>query len=130
MDQLRDKLARHRDLLEIVAADPDPDAQTLLISYGLADQAARRAVKLVRAAGARVSHLTIHSLWPIPEQSLRRAVTPFVNRVLAPELNLGLYADELARVLKAVKIESLPRYDGHLIEPETIARRITDWPCG
>ena len=57
-------------------------------------------------------------------------MTPFVRRVLMPELNLGLYAAELARVIRAVKIESILRYDGGLIEPERIARRVTDWPCG
>ena len=128
--RLREKLARKADLPELVAVDPDPDAQTLLAAYGVADQAARRAVKLVRAAGGRVSHLTVYSLWPMPRQALRRALTPYVCRVLVPELNAGLYADELLRLVKGVKIEPLARYDGRLIEPEAIARRITDWPCG
>jgi 2-oxoglutarate ferredoxin oxidoreductase subunit alpha len=130
LKRLVNKITDHHRLLEIVEPDPDPEAETLLISYGLADQAARQAVSLVRQAGARVSHLTIHSLWPIPEHALRRAITPFIRRLLIPELNLGLYANELARVIKAVKIESLPRYDGGLIDPQTIAKRITDWPCG
>jgi 2-oxoglutarate ferredoxin oxidoreductase subunit alpha len=130
LKHLVNKITSNHHLLEIVEPDPDPEAETLLISYGLADQAARKATALVRQAGARVSHLTIHSLWPIPQHALRRAITPFVRRLLIPELNLGLYATELARVIKAVKIESLPRYDGTLIDPQTIAKRLTDWPCG
>lgn len=130
LTHLRDKIVRHRNLLEVVAADVDPDAETLLISYGLADQAARQAVACVREAGGRASHLTIHSLWPLPEQAISRALTPFVRRVLVPELNLGLYAAELARVIHTVKIESILRYDGRQLDPKAIARRVTDWPCG
>jgi 2-oxoglutarate ferredoxin oxidoreductase subunit alpha len=130
IDGLRRRFAQHADALECVAADADPDAQTLLISYGSADRAAHEAVARVRSAGARVSHLTIYSLWPVPQSALRRAVTPFVSRILLPECNPGLYAAELAKCVKAVKLESLPRCDGRPIEPEQIVRRITDWPCG
>ena len=128
--RLRRRIADHAAALEHVHADADPDAQTLLISYGSADRAAHEAVARVRSAGARVSHLTIYSLWPVPQPALRRAVTPFVSRILLPECNPGLYAAELAKCVKAVKLESLPRCDGRPIEPEQIARRLTDWPCG
>ncbi len=130
LQRLRDKLMNAADLLEHTVADPDPDAETLLISYGAADQAARQAVRLVRESKARVSHLTIHSLWPVPRKALRRAATPFVRRVLLPELNMGLYAEELSKVLRSAKIESIARCDGRPIDAETIARRITEWPCG
>lgn len=128
--RLRDKVTNAGELPERTVADPDPDAETLLVSYGAADQAARQAVRIVRESKARVSHLTVHSLWPLPQRALKRAVTPFVRRVLLPELNMGLYAEELSKVLRFAQIESLTRYDGRPIEPETIARRITDWPCG
>jgi len=130
LQRLRDKVLSAGDLLEHTVANPDPDAETLLLSYGAADQAARQAVRIVRENNARVSHLTIHSLWPLPQMALKRAITPFVRRVLLPELNLGLYAEELSKVLRSVKIESITRCDGRPIEAETIACRITAWPCG
>lgn len=128
--RLRDKVTNAGELLERTVADPDPDAETLLVSYGAADQAARQAVRIVRESKARISHLTVHSLWPLPQRSLRRAATPFVRRVLLPELNVGLYADELSRILRGVMIESITRCDGRPIAPETIAHRVTEWPCG
>jgi 2-oxoglutarate ferredoxin oxidoreductase subunit alpha len=130
LKRLRDKILDPTHMQEYVHPDADPDAETLLLSYGLADQPSRRAVELVRAAGGRVSHLTIYSLWPIPQQALRRAKTPFVRRVLVPEMNVGLYVDELRKVLRNVKLDSLARFDGHPIDPQIIARQITDWPCG
>ncbi|MEE9194892.1 MAG: hypothetical protein V3U44_03565 [Alphaproteobacteria bacterium] len=130
LTSLQNKITHNQDFLELTLPDPDPDAETLLISYGLADQAARKAVTLIRAAAARVSHLTLYSLWPIPGRAIRRALTPYVHRVLIPELNTGLYAAELVGIIKAVKIEPLPRFDGRLIDPQTIARQVTHWPCG
>jgi 2-oxoglutarate ferredoxin oxidoreductase subunit alpha len=130
LKRLGDKIMNAGEMLEKVIADPDPEAETLLISYGHADQAARQAVRTVRENRARVSHLTLHSLWPVPQKALRRALTPFVRRVLVPELNIGLYAEELSKVLRTVKIESIARYDGRPIDAQTIIRRLTEWPCG
>jgi 2-oxoglutarate/2-oxoacid ferredoxin oxidoreductase subunit alpha len=130
LKRLQDKILDATRMQEYVRPDADPDAETLLLSYGLADQPSRQAVELVRAAGGRVSHLTIYSLWPIPRQALRRAMTPFVRRVLVPEMNVGLYVDELRKVLRNVKLDSLAQFDGHPIDPQIIARQITDWPCG
>lgn len=128
--RLRDKILNNRQMAEHTRSSPDPDAETLLLSYGLADKSAVGAVRIVRDGGSRVSHLTLHSLWPLPEQALRRATTPFIRRVLLPELNAGLYADELRRFFKTVSVESITRCDGQPIGPTIIARRITDWPCG
>ena len=40
-----------------------------------------------------------------------------------PELNIGLYADELRKVTR-VPIESITRIDGALIHPRTIVQHI------
>ena len=130
LGRLRDKILNNRQMPEHTRSSPDPDAETLLLSYGLTDKSAVDALRIVRDGGSRVSHLTLHSLWPIPEQTLRRATTPFIRRVLLPELNAGLYADELRRSFKTVPVESITRCDGQPIDPTIIARRITDWPCG
>ena len=128
--KLQDKICDPTRLPECVRPDADPDAETLLLSYGQADRPSRQAVEIIRSARGRVSHLTVYSLWPVPQEALRRAMTPYVRRVLVPEMNIGLYADQLRKVLKNVKIDSLARFDGLPLDPQTIARQVTDWPCG
>lgn len=130
LTHLREKILQHRQVVERVEADIDPQAPTLIVSYGLADGAAREAVDMLRAERVRVSHLTLYSLWPVPEEAIRRATTAWVQRVIMPELNIGLYADELGRVLRGVRVESVTRYDGGLIHPQTIFRRVIETPCG
>lgn len=122
LTHLRDKVLRHQDTLELVNGDLDAKATTLVVSYGVPDGAARQAVLSVRANGIPVSHLTIFSLWPVPERALRAAAAPPIERVFIPELNVGLYADELRRVIRGPRVESLTRFDGGLISPDTMAR--------
>lgn len=124
LTHLREKILANADLLEDVDADLDGGAETLIVSYGAADGAAREAVELLRAEGTAVSHLTLYSLWPMPEKMVRRAVTPNVRRVVVPELNIGLYAEELRRVIHAATIASVRCYDGRPIPPARIAEAV------
>jgi len=120
LTHLNVKIQAEQARLERVEEDLEPDARTLIVSYGLADGAARDAVRALRARGHRVSHVTLYTLWPVAEGALLRAATAAIERVIMPELNIGLYVDELRRVLHHPRIVSLPRFDGGLISPQTI----------
>jgi len=130
LEHLRRTLEDNRSRLELVAPEIDADAHTLVLSYGGGAASARTAVGQVRNRGIRSSLLILHSLWPVPENALRRARTPHVNRVLVAELNPGLYADELRKHLHGVKIEPITRCDGKPIDPKEIVDRLINWPCG
>ncbi len=124
LTHLHRKIRAAQQTLEIADEDLDPNAKILIVSYGLADGAAREAVRSLRAVGQRVSHVTLYTLWPVPENVLRRAATSEVDRVIVPELNIGLYFREIQRVLHHPRIVSLPRYDGGLISPESIVETV------
>ncbi len=124
LKHLNAKIVGNAASLELVEADLDDSAETLVISYGLADGAAREAVKQSREHGNLVSHLTIFSLWPVPEIALRAAITPSIRRVIVPELNLGLYVEEIRKQVPGVLIESIQRIDGGLIYPQRIVDAI------
>lgn len=121
---LREKITANAALIEDVESDLDARSDTLIVSYGTADGAARDAVQRLRAAGEHISHLTLYSLWPIPEATLSAAVGGRVRRVIVPELNIGLYADELRRVVRSAAVESVVRYDGGLISPQTLMEHV------
>ncbi len=125
---LREKILAQRGRIEDFDADLDSAARVLLVSYGAADGAARQAVQRLRAEGVAVSHLTLYSLWPIPEATLSAALSPRVERVVMPEFNIGLYADELRRVIRSAPVESLTRFDGGLISPQTIVDHVRKGP--
>ena len=68
------KIEEHLDEIEGVAADLEPGARTLLISYGVTARAMRGAVREARSEGRKVSALTIHSLWPVPKRRRKAAM--------------------------------------------------------
>lgn len=120
---LYEKIDTHRDELEFVHADLQPDSRTLLVSYGVSARSMREAVQQARATGKSVSSLVIHSLWPVPERTLRAALQG-VTRVIVPELNFGQYRQEVERLALAVdprpQVVGVNRVDGELIAPEEI----------
>ncbi len=147
---LYQKIEAHRDELEFVKLDAQEGARTLVVAYGISARSAIEAVQLARAAGKRVSMLTIQSLWPLPEQSLRAALRgnvvapvepgeesrsfvsrvgpPSITRVIVPELNFGQYRLEIERVAllfdSRLEVIGVNRVDGELIEPEEISQLV------
>jgi 2-oxoglutarate ferredoxin oxidoreductase subunit alpha len=97
--------------------DVEPNARTLLISYGVTARAMREALRRARQKGQKVSALTIHSLWPVPEAAIQAALGG-VERVVVAELNLGQYRREIERIAQGQEIIGLNRVDGELISPD------------
>jgi pyruvate/2-oxoacid:ferredoxin oxidoreductase alpha subunit len=83
----------------------------------------RDAVIAARGAGIRVAALTVQSLWPVPEVAISQAGAG-VERVVVAELNPGLYAREIERVLPAIEVVSVARTDGRLIPPAELVEVI------
>ena len=117
------KIEDHRDEIEMVAADPQPGARTLVVSYGVTAGAARMAIQRAREAGTAVAGLVVHSLWPVPETALATALEG-IERVIVPELNLGQYRREIERLAGAREVVGINRVDGELIGVEEISEAI------
>jgi len=120
---LIEKIERHRDEIEMVDWDPDEGATTLVISYGSTAAAMRSAVRLRRAEQSRVSMLTLHSLWPVPETAIGVAMEG-IDRVVVAELNPGLYAREIERIAGGRRVVPVNRIDGEMLSPAEISGEI------
>ncbi|MFH1103873.1 MAG: pyruvate flavodoxin/ferredoxin oxidoreductase [Actinomycetota bacterium] len=116
---LSDKIEEHRGEIELVDGDLDESADTLVLGYGVTGGAVRAAVAEARSRGARVSGLVVQSLWPVPETAIGRAMAG-VQRVVVPELNLGLYRREIERIARGRTVVGINRVDGELIDPAAI----------
>lgn len=117
------KIEDHRDEIELVAADLQPGARTLVVAYGVTAGAALSAVERARASGTATSSLVVHSLWPVPESALASALEG-IERVVVPELNLGQYRREIERVAGGREVVGVNRVDGELIGVEEITEAI------
>jgi 2-oxoglutarate ferredoxin oxidoreductase subunit alpha len=114
------KIEQHLDEVVMVNLDSQDGADTLIISYGVTARSAAEAVQQARAAGTKISMLTVYSLWPVPEEVIRTALSG-IRRVVVPELNLGQYRREIERlVCGQVEIIGVNRVDGELLAPADI----------
>ena len=120
---LHEKIEGHRDEIEMVKADLQPEARTLVVGYGITARAMEEAVQTARNERQVVSALTIQSLWPVPEQAIQQALDG-VERVIVAELNLGEYRREIERIAGGRRVVGLYRVDGELISPEQIVASI------
>jgi 2-oxoglutarate/2-oxoacid ferredoxin oxidoreductase subunit alpha len=108
------------DDITLVKRDLQPDAEILVISYGIISRSAAMAVRAARAEGRKVSSLVIQSVWPLPEKAILEAMRG-VKKVVVPEMNMGQYVLEIERLAPAgVEVQSVCRMDTILISPEQI----------
>jgi 2-oxoglutarate ferredoxin oxidoreductase subunit alpha len=117
------KIDERSDEVELVVLDLEPDARTLIVSYGTTAGSVREAVRRRRAEGRPVSAVTVHSLWPVPEETLRQALRE-VDRVVVAELNLGQYRREVERIAGGCEVVGVHRVDGELITPAEILEAV------
>jgi len=125
-EHLAAKIEAHRDEIGLVASDLEPEATTLVVSYGITARSAVEAVRIARRKGKKVSNLIPFSIWPVPETAITQALTG-IERVVVAELNLGQYRRELERLVscgtgftKSPDVVGVHRVDGELISPQQI----------
>ncbi len=114
------KIDSRKEELEMVEENPEDGSRILFLSYGTSAQAMAEAVEEARAAGEKVSSLTVLSLWPVPERAILKA-SEGVEKIIVAELNHGQYLQEVEKVIHrhntSVKVIGLNKVDGTPISP-------------
>jgi 2-oxoglutarate ferredoxin oxidoreductase subunit alpha len=114
------KINDHIAEITSIRQDLQPNADILIISYGITSRSAEEAVSISRENGKNISHLIIHSLWPVPSIEIVKALIN-AKHVIIPELNLGLYKHEIERFAGDEQtIIPINKLDGSLISPQEI----------
>jgi 2-oxoglutarate ferredoxin oxidoreductase subunit alpha len=119
IERLERKIRVAADRLAVYDFDREPGARSLLITYGVTSRAATVAVRQLRAAGEKISHLTLKTLWPVPETIISAAATAS-ERVFVIEMNMGQYVREVRRVIRDKPVFFLGQENGRLISPAQV----------
>jgi 2-oxoglutarate ferredoxin oxidoreductase subunit alpha len=120
---LQRKIEAHAAEMALVRPDLDPDASSLLVSYGITARAAREAVGIQRNEGFPISFLQIQTLFPVPAEALQQAAAG-VRTVFVAEENLtGQYRAVLAPFLMCKRLLGINKV-GSMISPSEIVRAI------
>jgi 2-oxoglutarate ferredoxin oxidoreductase subunit alpha len=122
--RLIEKIRRAAGKLERVEVDHMDDARIAVLSYGSTARSARRAVREARERGVPVGFLRLVSIWPFPEERLRR-LSEQVDMFVVAEMNLGQIALEVERVTKK-PVVGVHHAGGAMIPPEHILESIME----
>jgi len=101
-----------------------PETDTLVITYGVTARAARTAVKTLKKTETAVSLFILKTLWPVPEDLIKKKTEPF-KRIVVFEMNLGQYVREIRRLLPNKTVDFYGEMNGELISPARIKEVIT-----
>jgi 2-oxoglutarate ferredoxin oxidoreductase subunit alpha len=122
LGRLLTKFDRHRDAIDSWQTLSCDDAEVLIVAIGISARAATRAIEMCRARGVRAGLFRPITLWPFPENALRKAAAR-ARAVLVPEMNAGQLSLEVERVLGGKRVDAIHRFNGEPITPAEIAER-------
>jgi len=107
------KIERHRDKITIVEKHNVEDADVVILSYGCMVLSSLKAMKMAREEGIKCGVIDVKTLWPFPYE-----VAEGDFKLIVPEMNSGLLADDLRKVRKDVI--SITKINGEIIYPNEI----------
>ncbi|MFA5074225.1 MAG: transketolase C-terminal domain-containing protein, partial [Nitrospirota bacterium] len=100
------------------------DAEILLISYGSSARSALQVVEDRRQHGIKMGLLELNTLWPFPEEPVRR-ISEGKHHIVVVEMNTGQIFQEVKKVVRHPEHVYLSnRFDGVFIAPNDIRKVI------
>jgi 2-oxoglutarate ferredoxin oxidoreductase subunit alpha len=126
LDKLKYKIVRFVDELVQVETEMVDDANIVVIAYGTTARAARQAVHMAREKRIRAGLIRPITIWPFPQEKIRNILAT-AKKALVVELNMGQIVTEIERIAPhTCKVHQLNRYDGEVINPVEIYKRILE----
>ncbi len=124
--RMQEKLRSAVDEFTFFELDEHPDDAgevTLLVSFGVTARAAKTALAELRAMDCKVTLLILKTLYPVPQNLLRRVMRG-KKQIVMIEMNHGQYVREIERLAGSVPIRFYGQMNGELISPERIVREV------
>lgn len=94
--RLVDKIRSHRDDIIQVEEHDTEDAEIVVVSYGISARTSLWPIEQARREGIRVGYLRLITVWPFPDEAVRRLAKD-IRAFVVPEINLGQIIREVER---------------------------------
>lgn len=123
INRLHTKISQNRDKIVHCEERYTENAKTVVIAYGSVARPAVAAVEQARKLGLKVGFFRPITLWPSPDAEILKA-TELADTIVIPEMNLGQYAGEVARIFgesgRSIKIVKINETGSELFTPDQI----------
>jgi 2-oxoglutarate ferredoxin oxidoreductase subunit alpha len=118
--RLIDKIHAHLDDIIQVEEENLDDAEVVVVSYGISARTSLWPIELARQEGIRVGYLRLISVWPFPEERIRR-LAKGIRAFVVPEINMGQISREVERCAAGqAQVLGANRAGGDILEPEHV----------
>jgi 2-oxoglutarate ferredoxin oxidoreductase subunit alpha len=123
IQRLVSKIEDHMDEFAEVQVYGDEKAETAFVTFGSVCRAARSAVDMGREKNLAFRSVEIKTVWPFPDDLVRRALAG-AKRIVVAEMNLGMLQREIERVIRQpeIKIELFSKIGGIYPQPQEFLR--------
>ena len=120
---LNAKISNHaRDIVETECYNVEA-CDVGIVSFGCTSRSVYEAIESAEAAGVEVGHVRLKTLWPFPEDDVRR-LSEHAGKIIVPEMNLGQVAGEVRKTTGRNVVRLNKIGGGELITPEEILEAI------
>jgi len=120
VQRLVNKIRAHRDEIIQVEEQDLEDAEVVVVSYGISARTSLWPIELARREGIRVGCLRLITVWPFPDEHVRR-LAKRVRAFVVPEINLGQIVREVERSAAGqALVLGVHRAGGDVLEPEDV----------
>jgi len=118
--RLIDKIRAHSDDIIQVEEQYLDDAEVVVVSYGISARTSLWPIELARQEGIRVGYLRLITVWPFPEERIRK-LAKGIRAFVVPEINMGQIVREVERCAAGqAQVLGANRAGGDILEPEHV----------
>jgi 2-oxoglutarate ferredoxin oxidoreductase subunit alpha len=123
LTHLQKKIENDASDMAMVKADVQPEAKTLIMSFGITARAAREAMRIARRQGLKVSLLQLLALFPIPEHEILGCLNDVKRIVIAEENLTGQYRSLVKHLFGGREVTGVNKI-GSMISPRDISSEL------
>ena len=126
LEQLHQKIERHRDEIVLTRAYHTEDLEVLIVALGATTRSGRAAALEARSRGIKAGVLQLQTVWPFPDREIA-ALAKNARMVVVPEMNYsGQVAGEVRKALgSGADVRQVNKFNGTIIMPQDILDAIT-----
>ncbi len=118
--RLINKIRAHREDIIQVEEQNLEDAEVVVVSYGISARTSLWPIELAQQEGIRVGYLRLVTVWPFPEERIRK-LAKGIHAFVVPEINMGQIVREVERCAAGqAQIFSANCAGGDILEPEHV----------
>jgi 2-oxoglutarate ferredoxin oxidoreductase subunit alpha len=124
VQRLIDKIEKNKQDIVMVEGEGLDDAKVAVVSYGIAARTAIWPIQMARQEGIRVGLLRLVTVWPFPDEQIRKLVSQ-VKAIVVPEINMGQIVREVERCAGGqAEVILVPHPGGGIHDPQKVLNAI------